>query len=444
MQFFVFFSWLSCVSIASILIVIFILKRYWFFRPSLQIVVWFNIMIQWGGALSSKYIYNFLPSPWHFLWVTFLIPFFLILYNFAARELWVKSIWDKILEPLPSHEKGLSRLLWVFLSIIIVVNIYFFFKVPFKSTGLYNLFADPLAANISREESLKLVPDLFVRYGYNIVRNALAPILAVIIVMLYLEKRKNNSKRALYTILSIIGLLYILFVVSLPGARSGPAGVILCIIVAVYILKGMPAKPRYIIIGILAVLSVPIIITLLREGQNITARSFLQYLSYMFGRVFISPMNVGLWHMHYAQINGFVGIDGVRPLALLLGGEYINLPNIVGLTYMSNPLKTVNADAGFFFDYYACFGLYTVVISTILTIVLDLILIILRRCDILMIPLLALMFFKSMNFVESAYTPTFFTHGFILIPLLAIITNISIKKTGLAKEKHEFSISVKI
>jgi len=222
-------------------------------------------MVQWGGAFSAKHIYNFLPSPWHFLLVTFLIPLFILLYNFIVRDLWVKSIWNKIQQPLPLHEKGLTRLLWVFLFITAAINIYFFYKIPFKSTGLYYLFADPSYANIAREASLKLVSDPLLRYGYNIVRNAIAPILAVIIVMLYLEKRKKSSHVSPHSFLSIIGLFYILFVVSLPGARSGPAGVILCIIVAVYILKGMPLRTRYLIIGILAVLFVPILITLLKE-----------------------------------------------------------------------------------------------------------------------------------------------------------------------------------
>lgn len=443
MPFFVFSSWLSCILVASILMVIFFKKRYWFFRPSIQIVLWFNLMTQWGGAFLAKHIYNFLPSPWHFLLVTFLIPLFILLYIFIVRDLWVKSIWDKINEPLPFHKKGLTRLLWVFLFIVLAMTMYFFYKIPFKSTGLYYLFADPSFANIAREASLKLVSDPLLRYGYNIVRNAIAPILAVILVMLYFEKRKKSSRVSLHSFLSIIGLFYILFVVSLPGARSGPAGVILCIVVAVYIFKGMPVRPRYLVIGILAVLFGPILITLLREGQNITISTFLEYSSYLFERVFISPMKVGLWHMHYAQINGFVGIDGVRPLSLLLGGEYINLPNIVGLAYGTNPLATVNADTGFFFDYYACFGLYTVVVSTILTLLLDFTLLVLRRCNILLIPLLSLMFFKTINFIESAYTTTFFTHGFILIPLLAIITNISIRKVRSTSSEQEFVLSVK-
>lgn len=443
MGFFVFFSWLNCILVTLTLIAIFIKKRWWFFRPSLQIVLWFNLMVQWGGAFFSKYIYNFLPSPWHFFWVTWTIPFIIIIYNIAMGDLWVKSIWDKINQASLFHKEGLVRFFWVFIFFTFAINIYYFYKIPFKSTGLYNLFFNPLAANLAREESLKMISDSFIRYSYNIVTNAIAPILAVIIVILYLKKRKDISNASLYSFFFIIGLLYILFVASITGARGGSAGVILCILVAVYILKKMPIKPRYFLIGLFAVLFIPVIITLMREGKYITISAFIRYFSYLIKRICVSPMEACLWHMHYAQTNGIVGIEGVRPLAIIFGGEYINLPNIVGLAYEYNPLKTIHCDTGFFFDYYACFGIATIAISIFLTILLDFVLPLLRRCDILMIPLLSLMFFKSINFIESAYTVTFFTHGFILIPFLAFLSSISIKKISSISNKQKFIISIK-
>lgn len=399
-------------------------------------------MIQWSGAFLSPEIYNFLPLPWHFFLVAHVIPLIIIICNLAIGNLWVKSIWDKVNQPLFFHKKGLASFFWFFLFITIAFNIYYFYKIPFTSTGLYKLFTSPLTAAIAREESLKLVPDFLIRYGYNLVRSVIAPILAIIIVMLYLEKRKKVLNVLLYSSISIIGLLYILFVVSLTGARSGPAGVAFCVLVAVYISKGMPIKTRYVLIGFLVVLSFPVIITIMREGKDITMSSFFEYLFYLFNRVFVTPMRVGLWHMHYAQTNGIVGIGGVRPLALIFGVEYIYLANIIGLTYVDNPLATIHSDTGFFFDYYACFGLYTVIISIFLTFLLDFMLPILRRYKILLIPLLSLIFFKTINFVESTYTVTLLTHGFLLIPVL-IFFNIFLMQIGTSIKKLMLFIRTK-
>ena len=440
MHLYIFFSWATCLFTFVCLILIFLKRKHWFFRPSLQIVLWFNLLIQWGGAVKSKYIFFFLPFPWHYFLITSTIPLLIIAYNIVIGNLWVTTIWEKIGWRLHTQKKGLRRFLWFFIFCIVVVNIYYLFKIPFQSTGLFNLFANSSTANLAREESLKLVSDPFIRYGYSLVIHAIAPIAAAIMILLFLQREK---KSLMFSFIFFICFLYILIVVTLPGSRGGPAGVILCVLLAIYISKRMPIKILYFLLGLLGVLLIPVMITILREGRGFSLNSLFEFFSYLFQRVFVSPMETGVWHMHYAQTHGVIGVEGIRPLAFFFGKEYISLSNIVGLIYADNPLKTISANTGFFFDYYACFGLSTIMISAVLTFILDITVLFLKRCDILLIPLLSLMFFKTINFVESGYTVTLMTHGFLLIPVLALVSSVSIKMIK-QKQDEESQIFIKV
>ena len=131
-------------------------------------------------------------------------------------------------------------------------------------------------------------------------------------------------------ILVVALLIFTLISVSLAGARAPAAQIVLTMIFALFLMKGMPVKPIYIVSALMVVLAFPVLFSIVREGRDFSIALFFQYMSGgIFQRVFITPMETGLWHAHYAQTVGYIGVAGIPRLATLFGVESINLANII-------------------------------------------------------------------------------------------------------------------
>lgn len=339
---------------------------------------------------------------------------------FTARRS-SRIIWDRIINPhyLSSAVSDIAILL--ILGTVVLISVFYLSNVSLSETGLYTIFIDPMHSAQAREESFKLIDNLPLRYSYSFLRSTFAPLLAVLLYISFVQNVKRL--RIIKAGIAIIVLVCLFVSISLPGARGPIAVVILTIILALFLRKGMPIRPLHIILAIIVVLSMPILFSILREGREISFSLFFRYLvGGIFNRVFVMPMQTGLWHVHYAQTQNFFGIAGIPKLASLFGVEPINVPNVIYLNYFSISLLSGFANTSYVFSYYSYFGIVSFIFSLIGLWFLDLAVIVYRiLSDKFLLPCVASILVASISFVSADYTVVILTNGFGILLVSVLI-----------------------
>lgn len=406
-----------CIATSTALFCILLKKRYLFIKPSIIVLLFYNLAIQWGATSETAFINLFLPDPlvfWFllhgFLGIGLLLSYFIA--NKSAKYTWERLAYQKY---APS-EKAIMLLL----LLVILILIFYIHYVPFTKSGLYAILYNPILAGVQREESLKLLDNELLKYTFAFLESCFAPLLTVMLA--YYIYNAARTKMIIKSVFGILLLFCLFFVVSLPGDRSDAALLILVIIIAFSLQRGLPIRPIYIFAGVMLFLFLPTLLTLLRENRELNIGIFFDYLmGQMFHRVFITPMETAVWHVHYAQSYGFLGVSGIEKLAILFGKQPLWLPNIVGKIYARNALESVSANTGWLFSYYSCFGLKILPLCIIQLLILDFILILYKNIsDCLLLPLVSAITLVSIKFCSGDYTIILITHGFVILPLTAM------------------------
>jgi hypothetical protein len=423
---FVFWNWVLCSTTFILLVVAILRQRFLLIKPSILVIVFFHIMVQWSSTVQAAYIESYLPDPWAFMLLVHGFPLIGFCVAFFTWRRQAFHIWCRVTTLRDPSPKIIQRVMLILGGCIVVFLAYYLRAVPFSSTGLHAILFNPAESTLAREESLKLLDNPIVQYGYGLTSSAAAPILAVILTILLLKKVKHGQLvGALFNAVAILGLL---FVVSLTGARIYAAVVALAIVFALWLKKGLPIKPVPLVLAGVVVLIIPVLLSLLRQGAELDASSFLYYLTTggMGRRVFVVPTMVGMWYVDYAQTQGFVGVAGIPKLAVLLGVEPVIIQNVIGLKYMGTHIESVQATVGYLFSYFAYFGPLSLVLSLIGLWVLDLVLLGYRRLsDNLLLPCVAAVSVSCARFVGSDYTTVLITHGFLTSLVVALVVDIA-------------------
>jgi len=229
--------------------------------------------------------------------------------------------------------------------------------------------------------------------------------------------------------------------VSLAGARVYAAMIIMTIFFAELLRRGVPLNPFYILIGGALILAIPTLLSIFREGRQVDFDLFWEYLQGgIFNRVFILPMETGLWHVHYAQTYGFFGIQAIPKLAAIFGVTPINATNIIALTYSNEALQSTSANTAYVFSYYSYFGLWTFLLSLILLWLLDLALLVYRKISSrMLLACVAAVSVAANNFVATEYTIALVTNGFIVLLIVSWIVDrasgVAFRSSNPSKEK---------
>lgn len=417
MSFYVLLNWIICLCTSVFLLIVIFRYRFLLIKPSVIIVVFFHLRIQWAATLQAFRIENYLPQPYSFFLLVQIFPLLGLIGSFFIFHKKAQTIYFRISSKSTSSLLIENGIVYILVAVFLVITVYYFFHVPFSKTGLYAVFFNPSEAAHAREASLKLIENPLLRYSYSFLKNAFAPILAVILTFFILQKYRE---KIFQTSMALVMLIFVFFVASLTGARSPAAALILTIAWAFYLLKGMPFRPVYLLIIFLLVLTPPVLISLLREGQNINISIFLNYLKGgIFYRVFIMPMQVGLYHVYHAQANGFFGIAAVPKLAAVFGIQPINVANFIYVKYLrfSFTLPSGLANTSYVFSYYSYFGILSVIFSIFGLWALDLSVLIFKKIknDLILLSCIASIFVVSIAFISVDYTIALLTNGFLII-----------------------------
>lgn len=410
-------NWLLFLLTLYILAIGILKHRFLLIKPSVIVVVFFIITIQMAATLNASWIELYLPEPYQFLLLIHGFPLLGLLGGFILYRRTASTIFNKIVQSDFIPSKKVVVMLWAITFFIIFL---YFINVPIKSTGIYAVIFDPFNSAQAREESLKLLNNAFIRYSYLFFISVVAPLLSIIITYQFI-----NHKNMRYLLTYIIQLALLIVLVSISGARGPAASLILVIILAVFLKHGFNVKLHWIVLGIILVLMFPAIFSILREGRELSLLLVYNYMKgSMVNRAFYIPMEVGLYHVHYAQTQGLSYIAAIPKLANIFGIDPINLSNIIYLKYSGYTLSSGFANTSYVFSYYAMFGIASWPVSVLLLWSLDISLVMLNRLNInVLLPVVTCMMLISKAFTASDFTTTLITHGFIFLIVIALFLN---------------------
>ena len=164
---------------------------------------------------------------------------------------------------------------------------------------------------------------------------------------------------------------------------------------------------------------------MLREGYGLqlSQGAANRYLGGVFNRIFIVPFQTGIWTNMYSAEHGLLGISNIRPLTLLVGSKFVNLPNVVGITYTSSGLASVSCNTSFIFDYQASFGIFVGwCLSGFLLASLDFFILAFRGLNGgLLVACVAAFLASALSLLSSAFTTCLVTHGIAIVALLSML-----------------------
>lgn len=417
-----FLNWMCCGATTLFFMMIFWRYRFLILKPSVLVLIFFHFQIQWAATLQAATIELYLPRPYPFFFMVQVFPLVGLFFSFFFLHRQMRGIYKKLVNTSLWSLTLKTRNLWLLLGGVVVIVFLYLRVTPLSQTGIYAIVLDPLQATAARESSLKLLDSTLLKYSFALLKSVLAPILSVLAAIYCFQNLKAKQWNR-----SVVGLavfLFVLLAVSLPGARTPAGMVILTVLLALFVIYDMPIRPLYFFISFFLIVGLPIVMTIFREGKDLSPEMFLEYLQgSVFNRIFVVPMETGLWHTHYAQLNGFVGFAGIPKLAEFFSIDPVNLSNIIYLKYSPYNQASGLSNTCFVFSYYACFGMISLVFSWLALWSLDLSLLVLGRLrdKTILLATLVTLGTSCYAFTVTVFTTALITNGFLLILICAVL-----------------------
>jgi hypothetical protein len=333
----------------------------------------------------------------------------------TARRLAVPVVTDA------TQSRWRKRLSWAMAGIALLVSIVsvvmYLRHVPLTSTGLYAIIFDPSRSDVAREESLTNVGSALIRYSYSWHAAVFAPLL-VVFLRLWASRRKLRK-----VVAYAIGMPLVVLSAMLPGNRSALATMIAVFAISYLLTSGVKSVIKIIAVTVLGVMSVIAITSIAREGRwdEISPALVVQYVVEKGSmRLFAGPFFTGVVTNAYVDAYGLTVGASIRPLAILQGVDYLQLPPIVGEMYVG-PGASMNTS--FLFDFQAAFGLeFGCLIALFTAMCLDCLLFAYRSLSFLpLVVLLSVQLTTLFALFSSALLVSLVSHGIIVPALLAFL-----------------------
>jgi hypothetical protein len=414
---FVVWNWALCLLTSVALITAFVRCRAIFLKPSVAFLVFFHIRMQWAGTVMAETGETTLPEPTVFILLLHGVPLAALAIAYVSGRGRLVRVWSRMVGTEIQVE---CRSLLVLMTAAAAITLYYLVHVPFGETGLYTIFTDPARSPQARAESLKLLDNPSLQYAFTFLRNSLAPLIAIIATQLLVSSLR--ARRFLNAGAAAAMLVFVFVAVSLPGERAPAAYLLLAIVLSRLFLRGLRGSVVAPLIGIVAVLSIPTILTISREDVTISVDVFGQYLLVMANRAFVAPAETAMWYVHHAQTTGLFGLGAIPKLAWLFGIDPIDAPNVMGLQYALNPLESVSEGTSFVFSYFSYFGAISMLISLLCLLLLDTVMVVYEGLSArMLVPLATTLVLVSSTLVEADYTTVLLSNGFVVSMLLALV-----------------------
>jgi hypothetical protein len=414
---FVLANWAMCLITTAALLGIIRFQRFLVVKPSLQLAGWHHLCVQWGATFRSPMVEALLPDPWTFTLLVHGFPLIVLACTLFTGRRSARLIYQRLRSGRRYSVPMLVLMTGITSGMTAAFFLYYVVELGLSQTGMYALLADPLKADLAREHALKLVENPLIRYGYALAASTSAPLaagaLGGLLALCVIHRKPFSAGFFLLILAALTGL------VSLSGARSYAAVLLLTLVLAYLIGRGLRMRPLTVGCGFLAVFLIPTVITLIREDQRISVPLVWEYYGAIFERAFITPMNIGLFYVYHAQVGGFFGIAAMPKLAWLSGVAPVDAANVIGLEYVSTSVESISAGASFVFTYYSYFGLGAFPVCCVAVLALDLAVPVYGRLNNTLLPVcVAAVAACMLAFTAADLTTALITHGFL--PILCL------------------------
>lgn len=414
---FVAWNWALCLLTSVALATAFVRCRALFLKPSAAFLVFFHIRMQWAGTLLAGTAETYLPEPIVFMLLLHGVPLTGLAMTYASGRGRLQRVWMRVVRPEIPVER---RSLLVLLALAGTVTLSYLAHVPFNETGLYTIFTDPARSPQARAESLKLLDNPALQYAFTFLRNTLAPLIAIIATQLLISALHQRRILRAGAAAAMVGFVFV--AVSLPGERAPAAYLLLAIVLSRLFMRGLRGNIFAVVVGAIAILSIPAVLTISREDLAISIDVYGQYLLVVANRAFVAPAETAMWYVHYAQTTGLFGLGAIPKLAWLFGIEPVDAANVMGLRYAVNPLESVSEGTSFIFSYFSYFGVVSMLLSLVCLLLLDVVLVVYEGLsDRMLVPLATTLVLTSSTLVEADYTTVLLSNGFVVSVVLALV-----------------------
>lgn len=398
-------------------------------KPSIIVLAFYHLCIQWPATLYSLFGPNLdyvakrgldsfylewaVPWGWHFFLLAQVFPvvgLFTSLYFFRGCA---QEQWERIAHKQTSFPRTFLGILGI---LIIGVLGYYLSVVPFNKTGLYAIIYSPENYAVARENSLKLLNDKTLQYLYSWMTSSLVPFFCALASFAAWDciQRRKFFCMLLFFFFIIAGIL----AASLTGAKWSPAFVIFVLILAWLFRKRMHFNVLIVFGALFLILGLPVVITIIRSP----ALPWMDSVWLMVHRTFFAPMEAGRDYVRYSMEAGYSGIAAYPKLAKLAEVLPIDLPNVIHRYNYKYSLPSGSHTASFVFFNYAAFGWASIFVSWVALWALDALVLVYRfiRNPELLLVCVSVVTAASTSFISSDYMVTLVTHGLLFSLGLAV------------------------
>ncbi|MBY0500556.1 MAG: hypothetical protein K2P93_00955 [Alphaproteobacteria bacterium] len=405
------------------IVYIFLYKRYLVVKPTFLFLIYAFIFWQVPFTYLSYECEKFLPDPYALL---VMIHGFMFIGLFLTSRLFIpqtQEVWHNLIRhnnKIDIIESNYNLFICVLLGLILICSIVYFSYVSFEDTPIMLSFkgADTNTIIMARESALKTLESFLPKYAYTILRSCLAICVVCFSGFALIQSFKEKSYMLLF-LYSVAILLAILF--SSVVFNKSTFSLLLIGFFLNYIWWNIQSSFKVFIGGGFIIVAAIILAVLVSSiGYYHSLDLIAATIWPMINRTFIVTFKVGTWFIHYAQVNGFIGISAFPKLAVMLGEEQIYLPNFIGKLYAPlyfnhEVLSSVAANAGFIFVNYVAWGLAGLPISLLMFVSLDVALLIMKRLSrMFLIPFLSVIGILLISFTSSTYGASLISHGYLI------------------------------
>ncbi len=389
-------------------------------RPSMQLACLYIAFFLWPLTVFAPNIAKWLPDPYAFLMALAAFVLALFVWNLVSLEMATREVWRRTTQASrPDMRRVVLAVVILSLCSIVIMTGYFH-VVPPTQTGLVVALIDPSSSTIAREESLKLLDDVFTKYSFSIFASGIGPMLGVLLGTCIVHALR--VQRYFSFLLAAILFVAVLVSLSITGARSFAVSTLLAVFLAALLRRGFRMRLLPVVVSALLVVLPAILITVFREGRGFEFTTLAGQIMAVVGeRMFVSPLEVGATYVHLAQTHGYIGLASIPKLAELWNGSAgMDVPNIVGLSYFGGGAESVSANAGFVPSYFAYFGPLGVIAAIVCAASLDLVLLCYRWIDdSLLVPCMGVLGAAMLALLSVDFTVILITYGFLIVPAIA-------------------------
>jgi hypothetical protein len=400
-------------------------QRQLFLLPSTWVLLLSALFYMLPALLFVDQIADLSPYTWTAMgYCTVFVGSGLLLNMVLPTPAWADRQWTVRGRTSPRDARRVGAYLAAILALLALVTLWYLAYVPIASTGLYGLLVDPEHSGQLREESLKLLDSVALRYGYLVGFSCLSPLAFA----LWLERSASITRGKQFVLGSAV-FAFLAFYLLLTGARVGLVNLAAVGLLYTVVANRLRIGWKSLAVALLVIWLVPVVLSILREQGRNEANVF-QYATAVGDRIFLIPLLISGWYVEWAETHGHAG------LAAALGiGPAAEWSSAIALEFLGRrndiTIESVTAPSSFFFANYLYFGWLGLLPSIVALKIIDLPVALLGRLpDSLARPLLATLLYFSLIYVRAAFGVTLLSHGYLLLTLIVAFASAGRRATG--------------